>query len=223
MSSQPSTMAPSVVAGPPSIPPSAAQCPWAESQGTQEHHFPDSPPTTGFQTISSISSRKTPPGGFKGGITSTLDRFRGKLNNMDPVKLAYLRTSFIFAVSVLVTWAPSSINRVYTLIYPDRVSFGLNMASAVVLPLQGVWNTVIYFTTSWAIVREEIQSHWHESRWTTRFGHSDRLEIPSARPRFGVMDEACGHLGGDWRQDTGDEQGLEMTRPPPARLSDRSE
>lgn len=85
-------------------------------------------------------------------------RFGARLRHMDPVKLAYLRTSFVFAISILVTWTPSSINRVYTLIYPDRASFGLNLAAAVVLPLQGVWNAVIYFTTSWTIFREEVEA-----------------------------------------------------------------
>lgn len=85
-------------------------------------------------------------------------RFGAKLKHMDPVKLAYLRTSFVFAISILVTWTPSSINRVYTLIYPDKASYGLNIAAAVVLPLQGVWNAVIYFTTSWKIFREEMES-----------------------------------------------------------------
>lgn len=81
------------------------------------------------------------------------DRYR----KMDPVKRAYLRTSFVFAISILVTWTPSSVNRVYTAIYPDSSSWGLNMAAAVVLPLQGVWNAVIYFTTSWRIFCEELE------------------------------------------------------------------
>lgn len=85
-------------------------------------------------------------------------RFGARLKNMDPVKLAYLRTSFVFAISILVTWTPSSINRVYTLIYPLEASYGLNIAAAVVLPLQGVWNAVIYFTTSWKIFREEMET-----------------------------------------------------------------
>lgn len=84
-------------------------------------------------------------------------RFGARLRHMDPVKLAYLRTSFVFAISILVTWTPSSINRVYTLIYPNKASYGLNIAAAVVLPLQGVWNAVIYFTTSWKIFREEME------------------------------------------------------------------
>lgn len=81
-----------------------------------------------------------------------------KYSNMDPVKRAYLRTSFVFAISILVTWTPSSVNRVYTAIHPDSSSWRLNMAAAVVLPLQGVWNAVIYFTTSWKLLREELEA-----------------------------------------------------------------
>ena len=36
----------------------------------------------------------------------------------------------------------------YSLAYPEVVSFPLNYASALVLPLQGWWNFVVYVTTS---------------------------------------------------------------------------
>ncbi|CAK7237772.1 hypothetical protein SBRCBS47491_010125 [Sporothrix bragantina] len=104
-------------------------------------------------------------------------RFTGKLRHMDPVKLAYLRTSFVFAISVLVTWTPSSINRVYALVYPSRISYGLNIASAAVLPLQGVWNAVIYFSTSWNLLRDETVRACARSRWLQKFHHK-RNEIP---------------------------------------------
>ncbi|EFW99819.1 g-protein coupled receptor [Grosmannia clavigera kw1407] len=98
----------------------------------------------------------------------TWRRMSSKLRHMDPIKLAYLRTSFVFAISVLVTWTPSSINRIYALLYPTRVSYGLNIASATVLPLQGVWNAVIYFTTSWVLLREEVRRLGYRSRWFRR-------------------------------------------------------
>jgi hypothetical protein len=82
--------------------------------------------------------------------------FRHKYRRVDAVKKAYLRTSAIFALSVLFTWTPSSINRVHSLLHPERVSYGLTVASAFVLPLQGVWNAVIYFSTSWRPLCEEI-------------------------------------------------------------------
>lgn len=44
-------------------------------------------------------------------------------------------------------------NRVYSLVHPDRVSLPFSYASAIVLPLMGFWNSVIFFTTSWAAVK----------------------------------------------------------------------
>ncbi|KAL6872860.1 G-protein coupled receptor protein [Trichoderma novae-zelandiae] len=71
-----------------------------------------------------------------------------KLKRLDPVKMAYLRTSFIFGFAILITWIPSSVNRLYSLTSEGRVNFQLSVASGCVLPLQGVWNALIYFTTS---------------------------------------------------------------------------
>ncbi len=129
-------------------------------------------------------------------------RFAGKLRRLDPVKLAYLRTSFVFAISVLVTWTPSSINRVYALIYPARMSYGLNIASAAVLPLQGVWNAVIYFSTSWALLREETLRWSARSRWLRRLRgssariHSDGHEMSERiSERTGERMRMPGHSG----------------------------
>lgn len=118
----------------------------------------DANPATGIHLGSSSGIPATNNIGLSFGarISRAWRRFTGKLHHMDPVKLAYLRTSFVFAISVLVTWTPSSINRVYNLIYPNRISYGLNIASAAVLPLQGVWNAVIYFSTSWNLLHDEI-------------------------------------------------------------------
>lgn len=117
--------------------------------------------TSPFATISSVSSSRGPPqrrarDGWTSRLARSAGRFAAKIRNLDPVKLAYLRTSFVFAISVLVTWTPSSINRVYTLVYPRRFNFGLNLASALVLPLQGLWNAVIYCATSWPALRDEV-------------------------------------------------------------------
>ncbi|KAH6608449.1 cyclic amp receptor a [Trichoderma cornu-damae] len=60
-----------------------------------------------------------------------------KLKRLDPVKMAYLRTSFIFGFAILITWIPSSVNRLYSLTYHGRVNFQLSIASGCVLPLQG--------------------------------------------------------------------------------------
>lgn len=49
-------------------------------------------------------------------------------------------------------------NRVYTLIYPDKESVGLDFASGVVLPLQGFWNGIIYVSVSWPSVKTVLSS-----------------------------------------------------------------
>jgi hypothetical protein len=91
---------------------------------------------------------------------------------MDRVIMAYTRCAALFAASLLITWIPSSANRVYGLIYPTKVSYALNAASALVLPLQGFWNAVIYFVTSFAACRVLCSS------WGLRlpaFGYSTRF------------------------------------------------
>ena len=77
--------------------------------------------------------------------------------SMDKVKWAYFKVAMLFAVSILITWVPASINRVHGLTNPDDPSYVLNIGSAIVLPLQGFWNTVIYFTTSLTICKKVIK------------------------------------------------------------------
>ncbi|BCS27532.1 putative cAMP receptor-like protein [Aspergillus puulaauensis] len=62
---------------------------------------------------------------------------------------AYTKYAMLFFVALLVTWVPSTVNRVYAFAYPDVSNFGLNYASSFVLPLQGFWNSLIYMSISW--------------------------------------------------------------------------
>jgi hypothetical protein len=62
--------------------------------------------------------------------------------------LNYCKCALLFFVALLVTWVPSTINRVYTLVHPHTVVFGLDFASGLVLPLQGFWNAVVYIAIS---------------------------------------------------------------------------
>ncbi|KAI4121552.1 MAG: hypothetical protein LQ338_006297 [Usnochroma carphineum] len=66
----------------------------------------------------------------------------------------YTKVALLFFVSLLITWVPSSVNRVYSLIHPELVSIPFTYASAVVLPLMGFWNSVIYITTSWGACKD---------------------------------------------------------------------
>lgn len=60
----------------------------------------------------------------------------------------YFKCALLFFIALLVTWVPSTVNRVVTLVHPDDAIFGLNYASGLVLPLQGFWNAMVYIFTS---------------------------------------------------------------------------
>lgn len=66
----------------------------------------------------------------------------------DNANWAYVKVAGLFFVALMVTWIPSSANRVYSYVHPGEISLGLEYASAFVLPLQGFWNGIIYATTS---------------------------------------------------------------------------
>ncbi|KAI1866464.1 hypothetical protein JX265_007765 [Neoarthrinium moseri] len=132
---------------------------WFDSptRDTTDHEIIDGNPLSPtYHTVTHITASRTPKEPWHSRLRKAYTRWCSKFSNMDPIKLAYLRTSFVFAISVLVTWTPSSINRVHDLVARSGASFGLNLASGIVLPLQGVWNAVIFFSTSWRALKEEI-------------------------------------------------------------------
>ncbi|KJK78428.1 hypothetical protein H634G_06126 [Metarhizium anisopliae BRIP 53293] len=126
-----------------------------------------------FETTCSSGGRYTNSNnalvGKFGALKSTASM---KLKRLDPVKMAYLRTSGIFGISVLITWIPSSINRIYSLWNGGQVSYPLSIASGCVLPLQGVWNAIIFFTTSWSDVQAEAKT------LKARLGYGGVCEYP---------------------------------------------
>jgi len=73
---------------------------------------------------------------------------RIQANQTNKAARSYFKCALLFFVALLITWIPSSINRVYELVYPDRVSYGLSLTASLVLPLQGFWNSAVYIATS---------------------------------------------------------------------------
>jgi hypothetical protein len=71
---------------------------------------------------------------------SSLDANRAAIN--------YCKYALLFFVAMIVTWVPSTLNRLVTLVHPTDSIFGLTYASSLVLPLQGFWNAIIYIFTS---------------------------------------------------------------------------
>ncbi|KAL1962929.1 hypothetical protein VTN77DRAFT_9025 [Rasamsonia byssochlamydoides] len=74
---------------------------------------------------------------------------------------AYCKYAMLYFVALLVTWVPSTVNRVYSLAHPDINNFGLEFTSAFVLPLQGFWNSIIYCAISWSSIKELLRRSPH--------------------------------------------------------------
>ncbi|KAI1768709.1 family A G protein-coupled receptor-like protein [Hypoxylon sp. FL1150] len=73
---------------------------------------------------------------------------------------SYSKCALLFFTALLITWIPSSANRVYGVVNSNDVSAPLEIMSAIVLPLQGFWNTCIYVATSWKAVRIMFSDIW---------------------------------------------------------------
>lgn len=67
----------------------------------------------------------------------------------------YTRNALLFFTALLLTWIPSSINRVSSVIN-QRSNPSLEIFSACVLPLQGFWNGMIYAAVSWGSYKEAM-------------------------------------------------------------------
>ncbi|GKT48877.1 G-protein coupled receptor 1 [Colletotrichum spaethianum] len=98
---------------------------------------------------------------------------------------SYTKCSILFFTVILITWVPSSANRVYSVIHTRQSSTPLEFMSAFVLPLQGFWNALIYVVTSW----KACQTLWTDIKYASRrpdvteivgsFRHSDSFKLPS--------------------------------------------
>ncbi|KJZ79348.1 hypothetical protein HIM_01499 [Hirsutella minnesotensis 3608] len=74
---------------------------------------------------------------------------RRRNHELNNAAWSYTKCAILFFTAILITWIPSSANRVYSVIHQNEVFAPLEYMSAFVLPLQGFWNAVIYTVTSW--------------------------------------------------------------------------
>lgn len=104
---------------------------------------------------SHVTKKPSFSGAVVGARSTTMSRVYRSGGAINPNKAAikYCRCALLFFIALLITWVPSTLNRIYTLVRPNRNVFGLYLAAAVVLPLQGFWNAVIYIATSTFAVR----------------------------------------------------------------------
>jgi hypothetical protein len=89
--------------------------------------------------------------------------------------MAYSQVAFLMFLALFVVWLPSSINRMYQFINKEHPSFTLNIISAIVLPLQGAWNAIIYIFTT----RAECKRAW--SITVAKFKGNQVKDVPQPR------------------------------------------
>ena len=87
-----------------------------------------------------------PPDTRAGSVSVSAGQKRSELNR---AAWSYTKCAALFFTALLVTWIPSSANRVYAFVHGNKSLLALELMSALVLPLQGFWNAVIYAVTSW--------------------------------------------------------------------------
>ncbi|OAA42448.1 GPCR, family 2-like protein [Beauveria brongniartii RCEF 3172] len=188
-------------AGTPQPPPASAQRPHPadiESQLPTQSVFEHSPthaPPGFVQYFSSVESpsqkdREAQQSPLKRAMASAMSVCR-QFTVADPVKRAYLRTSFLFAISVLVTWIPSSMNRIHSWM-TGQSPYQFHVATACVLPLQGLWNSIIFFVTSWNV----LQRHRRNTAASAAAAEAiDRLRQDSANRTGGRASNGGGDAG----------------------------
>lgn len=83
---------------------------------------------------------------------------RRRIQELNNAVWAYTKCAMLCFAAILITWIPSSANRLYSVIYKNEISVMLVFMSAFVIPLQGFWNGIIYTVTSWSACK----SLWHD-------------------------------------------------------------
>jgi len=145
-------------------------------------------------------------------------RPRKSISSSDANRAAinYCKCALLFFAAMIVTWVPSTLNRLVTLVHPNDPIFGLGYASGLVLPLQGFWNAIIYIFTSLpackALMRR-ITTALHIDqmpRW--RNGRSSTTAASSGSHGPGSKNQPadCSESVQELRSNTGDRQGIEM-------------
>ncbi|KAI4179528.1 MAG: hypothetical protein LQ346_007176 [Caloplaca aetnensis] len=118
-----------------------------------------SPPSTAIDLSPRTSSQST----------TAYKRYKAALD-ANTAAWGYTKVALLFFVSLCVTWIPSSINRIYDLANPYDVSYPLNFVSAIVLPLMGFWNGIIYFVTTRAVCKAffwNLADNWAPKKKST--------------------------------------------------------
>ncbi|PHH92790.1 hypothetical protein CDD83_4949 [Cordyceps sp. RAO-2017] len=152
-------------------------------------------PAQYYSTVTSAAPRRARLMSPLDKLVRSIRRAASRFVIDDPVKRAYLRTSLLFALSVLVTWIPSSLNRINSWLN-SASPYEFHVATAAVLPLQGLWNFLIFFVTSWRVVRRCVGVGGRSADWPRDDDTLDRAAAPG-RERHGPGDDGRSETDGE--------------------------
>lgn len=107
-----------------------------------------------------------------------LRALRRRNHERDNAAWSYTKCAMLFFGAMLITWIPSSANRLYSLTHNNSISIPLQFVSAFVIPLQGFWNCVVYVTTSWVACKNLFHDMW----LATCAGTNNFMERIRSRP-----------------------------------------
>lgn len=122
---------------------------------------------------------------------------------------SYSKCAILFFTALLVTWLPSTANRVYSIVNTNSALASLEIMSAIVLPLQGFWNCLIYVATSWEAVKvsfSDLRIHItgrHRELSQYGNGHQDKrnfaFRLPSRSSHKDIESESMTELANSGR------------------------
>ncbi|EGD87854.1 hypothetical protein H112_04324 [Trichophyton rubrum D6] len=95
---------------------------------------------------------------------------------------AYSKFALLFFCSLLVTWVPASLNRVYSFVEPNKPSNVLTYVASLVLPLQGFWNSLVYAAVSSSAISSYVSLYRHNPHLLYQWLHPKRLYNYISRP-----------------------------------------
>ena len=126
----------------------------ADPQDQPHYPYPEKPlpgQNERKYSVTNLPGSSHPPSTNRGNLYRTRRYAVMEANN---AAWSYTKVAVLFFIAMMVTWIPSSANRVYSVVHPGKISLALEFASAFVLPLQGFWNALIYATTSLSACRQ---------------------------------------------------------------------
>jgi hypothetical protein len=110
-------------------------------------------PRTGYKATAFATSQAPCPSAKHSQSFSTTqhnpNRRRTAAMEGNAAAWGYFKVAFLMFAALFIVWVPSTVNRLQQFIDKEHSIFGLNLASALVLPLQGFWNSMIYISTTW--------------------------------------------------------------------------